>query len=170
MMRRRAPRNGGAHSPPLIRPAIPQSAHSRLSSCAQRTPHVPLTWPGACIITNKIYIKILPNELTQEYQKLAHAKRDLFFRVTPKRKKEKKSSHLSLLPVLNAPFHFMCDPLQCPYALHSTSRCGLSSFRFQFYHCHMGDHPTREVKMKFQIEEPPSFFPSSTSLPKKKKS
>ena len=47
----RTPRNGGADSPHLIRPAIPQSAHSRLLSCAQRIPHAPLTWPDACIIT-----------------------------------------------------------------------------------------------------------------------
>ena len=64
------PRNGGADSPHLIRPAIPQSAHSRLLSCAQRIPHVPLTWPDACIIT-KIRIK----KKEKETSKQAHSRR-----------------------------------------------------------------------------------------------
>ena len=66
----RTPRNGGADSPHLIRPAIAQSAHSRLLSCARRIPRVPLTWPDACIITKKKKkeFKNLQNELTPEDQ------------------------------------------------------------------------------------------------------
>jgi hypothetical protein len=134
----RTPRNGGADSPHLIRPAIPQSAPSRLLSCAQRIPHVPLTWPDACIITKK-------EKRKKRSSKRAHSRRlnlnvqvkrskpmikwNLFSLVT--KNKKQKTFHFSFkiccYRYTMLPSIFICNLLQCPYALHSTSRCGLSS-------------------------------------------